>query len=163
MTQLNLETCPGFEVIPVGPTGGTRLKCPECSKIYHTTVQNGKLNKQLKITCTECGGYWNAVLCTRSWFRKCVSLPGSWKSTLGVECGMIVENLSKTGIRFLSSRDVELHEEQNIKVSFVLNNGQLVWINEWVRVVRIEDRVVAVEFINPSEHAQKVIGFYLMN
>lgn len=163
MNNLNLETCPGFEIIPVGPTGGTRLECPECSKIYHMTINNGKLNKQLKITCIKCGGHWNAVLCTRSWFRKCVSLPGSWKNTLGAECGMIVENLSKTGIRFLSSRDVDLHEDQKIKLSFVLNNGQLVWINEWARVVRVEDRVVAVEFIGPSEHSQKVIGFYLMN
>lgn len=162
MTQLNLETCPGFEIISVGPTGGTRIKCPECSKVHHMVINNGKLNKQLRITC-PCGGQWKAVLCTRSWFRKCVSLPGSWKNTRGVECGMIVENLSKTGIRFLSSRDVELQEEQNIKITFVLNNGGLVWINEWARVVRIEDRVVAVEFINPSEHSQKVIGFYLMN
>ena len=162
MTQINLETCPGFEIVSVGPTGGTRIECPECSKIYHITLNNGKLNKQLKITC-KCGGNWNIVFCTRSWFRKCVSLPGSWKSTLGNECGMIVENLSKTGIRFLSSRDVDLHEDQNIKVSFVLNNGSLVWINEWARVVRIENRMIAVTFTNPSEHSQKVIEFYLMN
>jgi hypothetical protein len=58
---------------------------------------------------------------------------------------------------------VDLHEHQNIKVSFVLNNGSLVWINEWARVVRIKNRVIAVTFTNPSEHGQKVIEFYLMN
>jgi ssDNA-binding Zn-finger/Zn-ribbon topoisomerase 1 len=162
VSTLNLETCPGYEVVPVGPSGGTKVQCPECSKLYHMTLKNGKLNKQLKVTC-KCGGQWNVVFCTRQWYRKYVSLPGSWKNTRGEECGMIVENLSMTGIKFLSSKKADLHLEQPIEVSFVLNNGSLVWINEWVRVVRIEGKSIAAKFINLDVHSQKVIGFYLMN
>lgn len=162
MNGLNLETYQEYEVIPVGPSGGTKIECPKCSRIYHMRLTNGKLNKQLRASCT-CGEKWNVIFCTRSWYRKKVSLPGSWIDGFGKEHGMIVEDLSRTGISFLSSSNVNLNKGDRIKVSFALNNGNLIWIHEWMLVKRTEDRKVAAEFIILSIHNQKIIGFYLMN
>jgi hypothetical protein len=145
----------------VGPSGGTRIKCPRCETARHIKVSDKFLHKVVRINCF-CQHRFPVIFEKRSSYRKEVVLLGIYWNSSNEKHYMTVTSLSNTGIGFETARKSQFKVGDVIRVRFMLDDSRRSWIDEEVAIKRVEGRKVGAEFSRLGEYEKKAIGFYLM-
>lgn len=101
----------------------------------------------------------------RKFYRKKVNLPGIFIDPRGKKAGILIIDVSRTGLKFKLEFPWPVRCEDVISVEFCLDNAAKTLIKKKARVKKIEDLMVSAEFfsMNTFSESDKAIGFYLMN
>lgn len=157
---------------PVFPRddGLVLLTCPRCGMQESVAVgQFEKLGNSTKVSC-PCRKQFVAVLEKRRYFRKSVRLDGYF--SIGDDLGpiaadgniwgpMVVEDLSKAGLRF-SSKNANLARPGDLMmVRFNLDNTNQALIHKPVRVISVKGHEVGCKF-EGADNYDITLGFYFM-
>jgi len=140
------------------------ISCAMCNRAK--SVDTSKINnihKPVLVRCA-CGHSFSVVFEKRGKYRKTVSFPGSYsKEEISFHQRlMIVRNLSKTGIGFITTFEENISEGDILNVEFTLDNEQKTVVRAKVIVRYVSERYIGAEFssLNPSQQAD--LGFYLL-
>jgi len=132
-----------------------KFKCGYCAqKQKKTELSENKVNPIHIITLER-----------RKFYRKKVNLPGTFIDPQGKKAGMLIIDLSRTGLKFKLEFPWPVKHEDVVSVEFRLDNAAKTLIKKKAQVKKIQDLLVSVEFLsmNTFSEADKTIGFYLMN
>ena len=157
---------------PVFPRddGLVLLTCPRCGMQESVSVgQFDKLGNSILVSC-PCRKQFIAVLEKRRYFRKSVRLDGYF--SIGGDLGsigadgniwgpMVVEDLSKAGLRFSSESANLARVGDKLMVRFNLDNTNQALIHKPVRVVSVNANEVGCKFEGADSY-DITLGFYLM-
>ncbi len=137
--------------------------CPNCTKARIVDVSKFlgvKANAKLKAKC-PCGHSYSVMLERRKFYRKETKLPGIFKTSKSdQEIPMTVANLSRSGLRFLTSETQGLEVGDQITVEFHLDDKNNSKIKKKAIVKTVADGAVGSEFSFVDEQ-DKMLGFYL--
>ena len=146
------------------------LTCPHCGlQESVTTARFEMLGNAVTVRCA-CRKQFAAVLEKRRSQRKAVQLEGYF--TTAGEFGpgdakgnvwgpMVVKNLSKTGLRFYSSRVSLIDPGDLLMVRFNLDNSNKALIHKKAQVISIQKNEVGCRFEGADEY-DITLGFYFM-
>jgi hypothetical protein len=139
------------------------LVCPNCGLSKNINVAKFKARgDSLKIRC-KCQSTFSVSFEFRRAHRKETNLRGYYSRLPACKesHGMLVKNVSLTGIGFVTSARHNLMKDTKVRVTFTLDDAKQSKIEKDVVVRVIEDRYVGCEF---TERAifDKTLGFYLM-
>ena len=157
---------------PVFPRddGLVLLTCPGCGMQESVSVgQFDKLGNAIRVIC-PCGKQFAAVLEKRRFFRKSVRLEGYF--SLGGDLGpiaangsiwgpMVVQDLSKAGLRFSSKNANLVHPDDLLMVRFNLDNTNQALIHKTARVISVTRHGVGCRFEGADSY-DITLGFYFM-
>ena len=146
-----------IQEVLISPLGWAAIICPECWAVSHTKPGKELQHIVLERTC-RCGAKYQVIFDTRSEHRKECSLPG----ILSIENNKItveIINISEIGAYFEGDElnlDVGSIYHLKIKISEQ-------WIDVLVRIVRVNQKIAGVEFVNLGYNEQKMIESYLLS
>jgi len=151
----------------VNDEGMAIFTCPNCETANPADVQKFKhirSSVRLKVRCV-CGHTYKAILERRRFYRKLVSLAGTFslESRPGKE-GMEVVDVSMTGLKFKPKSRISLKSDDRIAMEFRLDDAHATPIQRKGVIRSVAGNVVGVEFtdMNSANAYDKALGFYLM-
>lgn len=148
------------------------LVCHECGYVHRIDAspykESGK-STRLSITCKNCGLTLEASISFRKHYRKETNLPGTCttrfahpnKTITGEFSGIVVKNVSLSGIGFIVKSPLRAREGDILNVKFKLDDPKQTVINKQVVVRRISDDLFAGEFTPPMDPTGSPLAFYL--
>ncbi len=139
------------------------LVCPNCGLSKNISVAKFKARRDsLKIRC-KCQSTFSVSFEFRRAHRKKTNLKGYYSRLPACKesHGMLVKNISQTGIGFATFAPHNLMKSSEVRVTFTLDDAKQSKIEKDVVVRVIEDKYVGCEFTDPSKF-DKALGFYLM-
>ena len=143
--------------------GTTVLKCPFCRDARIVSVQKIKDKKKVvKIKCS-CQESYSVSLELRKLYRKSTSLSGRYVnlSLNNENCRMIVKDVSMGGIGFEAVGKTHIKKEDEIEVTFTLDDTHSSVIKKQVVVKMVRDKFAGCEYVQPRAY-DKTLGFYLL-
>jgi len=143
--------------------GTTILKCPFCRHARTVSVEKIKEKKKvIKVKCS-CQESYTVSLELRKMYRKNASLKGSYVNlSQNNETGiMIVQDVSMGGIGFQAVGGNRIKKEDELDVTFTLDDTHSSVIKKQVVVRIVRDKFVGCEFMHAYEY-DKALGFYLL-
>lgn len=149
------------------------LLCQECGNFLMVDASPYKvMPSELDVTCDKCGHTFTLSLNFRNFYRKETNLSGicaivdtPWPGdTIDFEncTGIIVENLSRTGIGFKLKSPLSLFAGDILLVKFTLDNTKRSSVTKTVIVRRITDDYIGAEFFPYIDERDKDLAFYIM-
>lgn len=101
----------------------------------------------------------------RKFFRKKVNLSGVMIDHRGKKETILINDLSRTGLKFSLKSPWPLNIDEIITIQFNLDNGPKTLIKKETIVKKIDRLTISVEFtsVRSFSETDKAIGFYLMN
>jgi len=153
------------------PTDGmVELTCPHCGAREPVSIGKFRpLGIAIRVSCT-CSKQFNVMLDKRRSYRKSVELEGyfSLSGDVGPDAGghsiwgpMIVQDLSKTGLKFTSSRAKLLEPGNLLLLRFNLDNENKALIHKKARVISMKGNDVRCQFEGADSY-DITLGFYFM-
>jgi len=146
------------------------LVCEQCrrSKVLEATVVKD-LPQPLKVRC-PCGASFGVSIIIRQFYRKQTRLPGTYvkqdpQTHKILEQGrMIVEDISRRGLGFRTLYRHTILVNDELSITFTLDDKQQTNIRKSVRVRRIDDFFIGAEFMDHDAYTDtnRMLGFYLM-
>ena len=143
--------------------GTTVLKCPFCRHARTVSVEKIKDKKKvIKVKCS-CQKSYSVSLELRKMYRKDTNLKGSYvnlsqKNESGI---MIVKDVSMGGIGFQAVGGNHIKNEDELEVTFTLDDTHSSVIKKHVVVRIVRDQFVGCEYLHAQEY-DKALGFYLL-
>jgi len=136
--------------------------CPCCEMVKSINVEKFKGRKEpLTVRCKKCGENFSILLDFRVSYRKKVHLDGYYtKVGFNRWNRIVVKDISRTGIRITTLRD--LKEGDEVKIKFTLDNTKHSEIERNAVVKWAKDRYAGLEFTDTSQYESE-LGFYLMS
>jgi hypothetical protein len=146
------------------------LTCPRCG--FQESISVGRfdaLGNAISVTC-PCQKPFAAVLEQRRAFRKSVKLTGFFSLKSDVEPTitegsiwgpMVVNDLSKSGLRFSSDRSDLVHCDDLLMVRFNLDNSNQALIHKPARVIATAGKQVGCRFEGDDSY-DITLGFYFI-
>ncbi len=129
------------------------LICPSCGELKTVRVSKHVTHSKLvKVTCT-CKNIYTIQLEYRNSRRKNTNLIGTYQKNdqSGEDGRIIVENLSHTGIGFITSRNHSIKKDDIITVEFTLDDEATTRVTEDVTVIKVDDRYIGGSFSKPDK------------
>jgi hypothetical protein len=145
-----------IQEVLISPLGWAVTICPECGLKSHSKPGKELRHKVLGITCS-CGAKYQVIFDTRAECRKKCSLPGILvaEENIAVE----INNISEIGAYFEGDElNIDVDGFYHLKIK--INEH---WINVSVRVVRENQKIAGVEFVNLGYNEKKIIESYLLS
>jgi len=146
------------------------LTCPRCGRQDSVSqARFDRLGKAVSIHC-PCRKEFVAVLEKRRALRKSVKLDGFFTlkgdlgpadATASIWGPILVEDLSKTGLRFSSARAGLVHPGDLIMVRFNLDNANQALIHKPARVISSDGNAVGCRF-EGADNYDITLGFYFI-
>lgn len=104
------------------------------------------------------------VLERRQFYRKTVNLPGILIDPRGKKEMIVINDLSRTGLKFSLQSPWPLTIGDQVTIQFNLDNGPRTLIKKEAVVKKVNRLAISVEFsfIRSFSETDKAIGFYLM-
>jgi transcription elongation factor Elf1 len=143
--------------------GTTVLKCPHCRHARTVSVQKIKDKKKvIKVKCS-CQKSYSVSLELRKMYRKNTNLKGRYVNlSLDNETGsMVVKDVSMGGIGFDAIGKNRIEVENELEVTFTLDDTHSSVIKKEVVVRIVRGNFVGCEFLHAHEY-DKALGFYLL-
>jgi hypothetical protein len=137
--------------------------CPQCRKSKQVNAADFKMNHEIKLTCS-CRHSYFIKFEQRQYYRKKLSLKGRFEIITherDVNDKMIVTNLSVAGLRFKTKNVNELHKNDSVKVSFLLNNSMQSQLQIRGVIKYVNGPYVGVEFQELDDESDQLIRQYL--
>jgi hypothetical protein len=137
--------------------------CPQCTKSKTVDVSKilfsaNKIN--LKIKC-PCGNIFPVRIERRKFYRKETNLRGVFLfENNSQEFPMIVNNISRSGIQFTSSKTENLKLDDQVLIQFRLDDKSRSLIKKKGIIRRIEGMTIGIQFLDIDDY-DKILGFYL--
>jgi hypothetical protein len=146
-----------IEEVLIGPLGWAIIICPECGE--KSSVKPGKelQNKILDRTCT-CGLKYQLIFDMRSASQKKCSFPGILLSETDVP--VTLQDISEKGASFeCNAKGINVGSFYNLKIKVKKD-----WVEILIRIkiVRIDRKLVGVEFVKLSADQKKTIESYIL-
>ena len=143
-----------IQEVLINPLGWAVIICPQCGLKSH--VKPGKELQHIVMgrTCT-CEAKYKVIFDIRSEHRKKCSLPGILLAENNIT--VVINNISKVGAYFEG-------DELNLNVGSIYHLKIEIsehWIEVLVRIVRTNQKMAGVEFINIGHNEMKMIESYL--
>jgi len=149
------------KMIYVNANNTATIVCDSCGKWKTVNVASYvNLNKPVKIRCS-CKAVFSVSFEKRKFYRKQVDLYGTYSMQDKVDVPIFIKDISFGGFGFKINRGT-VENGDTLSVEFVLDDKARSKISEDVIVRNVKDRFIGVEFVSPSEHTKKVLGFYLL-
>lgn len=155
--------------------GMVTVVCRNCGHIRHLDASSYKSpgkSSRINITCYNCGNDFPVSINFRKHYRKETNLSGTCTtrnfSELGQDAGagefsgIIVKNISRSGMGFIVKSPIRAAEGDILNVRFALDDTKRSVISKKVIVRRIIDNYIASEFTSRIDHSDKDLSFYLM-
>jgi hypothetical protein len=140
------------------------ITCPFCQKVRKLSVEKYKKTgkRNIKIRC-NCETIFHTNLEFRRYPRKSIRLIGDCVniSKNRVHKNIIINNISYGGIGFNFFNGYDIARNDQLKVSFNLNNAAQTHIDTQVTVQTANDKYVGCEF-NSNDQFKQDLGFYLI-
>ncbi|MGD8529970.1 MAG: PilZ domain-containing protein [Syntrophobacterales bacterium] len=151
------------ELIRLGPDNKAALKCLQCGTTR--TVNAAKLDNprgSLKARC-KCGAAFHVIFEVRKAYRKETRLHGNYlkDSAGGEQGGIIVRNISRSGIGFTTLTRHNLKQGDKVKLKFTLDDKRRSEIEKTGVVKVVNDKSIGCQFTD-SDYQDETLGFYLM-
>ena len=148
--------------------GTTVLKCPYCNHARSVSVAILKEKKKvIRVKCS-CQKSYSVNLELRKQFRKNANLRGSYinqsqQDDRGVllQGKIVVRDLSMGGLGFETMGKCTIQPEDELEVTFTLDDQHSSVIKKWVEVRIVRGKYVGCEFTHANEY-DKALGFYLL-
>jgi len=146
------------------------LVCEKCGKTRTINLSEFKnIGKLLKVKC-GCEHVFFVRIEIRKFYRKSTNLPGEYVRvnrdfSKGLEKGsIIVEDISRTGLRFRTNKKHNICVNDLIRVSFTLDDNKNSEVLKSAIVRRIKGNFVGVEFLDFDgfNEMNRTLGCYLM-
>lgn len=135
--------------------------CHSCGRWNKANVARYlDLKKPVKIKC-NCQAVFFVTFEKRQFYRKEINLYGVCSMHGMDDEEILVKDISRCGLGFVIARGT-LEKGDTLTVEFELDDNARSTISEDVIVRSVQDRLIGAEFVNLSEHAKKVLGFYLL-
>jgi hypothetical protein len=136
--------------------------CPYCEMVKSVNVGKFKGRKDpLTVRCKKCGGNFPILLDFRASYRKEMNLDGYYtKFGTNQWNKMVVQDISRTGIRITTLHD--LKEGDEVKIKFTLDNTKHSEIERNAVVRGTTDRYAGLEFTDTPLYESE-LGFYLLS
>ena len=147
----------------VRPDNTATIICPSCSAVKKISVEPFKHKKHLLQLRCKCGERFAVQLDFRKFYRKSISLPGTFRvvKPAGGGGGVIhIRNLSLGGIGFTVSGVHHIERGQTLQLDFTLNDKHQSKIRKQAVVQTINQNYIGCRFID-SQVTDKALGFYL--
>ena len=152
--------------------GNVTLLCHECGHIHRIDTAPYKApgkSSRLSITCDKCGTALEASISFRKHYRKETTLRGTCttrfaqpnRTISGEFSGIVVTNVSLSGIGFIVKSPIHAKEGDILDVKFKLDDPKQTVISKQVVVRRIIDNIFAAEFTPPMDPTGSPLAFYL--
>jgi hypothetical protein len=142
------------------------ITCEACGKTYTRKVPlHIRGNTLVKARC-QCGNDLEVAFEFRQAYRKSTNLPGKLQKpgNKASQQAAEVKNLSQSGIRFATCQWHNIHQNDILKVNFILDNSQSSQVNKQVIVKYVNQQGIGAEFCPEDQLSyQKEIGFYLIS
>jgi hypothetical protein len=147
------------------------LTCPGCGAQESVSSREfDRLGNTIRVEC-PCSRIFYTVLEKRRYYRKPVSLDGYF--SLGGELGpigasgniwgpMVVKDISKAGLRFISEKANLIHTGDLLMVRFNLDNSNRALIHKAVRVIHISQKHGVGCRFEGADSYDITLGFYFM-
>ena len=151
------------QTVYVNQDDSATLLCPNCGLSKTANVAKFKARKDpLKIRC-KCGSTFYVAFEFRRAHRKETNLRGYYSRLPACteSHGMLVENVSLTGIGFAVSAPHNLIKGAEVRVKFRLDDANRSEIEKDVVVRVVKDKYLGCEFLERALF-DKALGFYLM-
>ena len=146
------------------------LVCEQChrSKVLNAAVVKD-LPQPLKVRC-PCGATFGVNIIIRQFYRKKTRLLGTYvkhdpqTNTILEQGRMTVEDISRMGLGFRTMCGHTILVNDVLSITFTLDDKQKTDIRKSVRVRRLDDRFIGVEFVDHDTYTDtnRILGFYLM-
>ncbi len=143
-----------IQEILISPLGWAVIICPECGVMSYTKPGKELQHIVLERTCI-CGAKHQVIFDTRFEHRKKCSLPGILLTDDNIT--VVINDISEIGACFEGDElnlDVSSFYHLKIKISEQ-------WIEVLVRIVRVNQNIAGVEFVNLGYNERKMIESYL--
>jgi len=140
------------------------VNCSHCGKAQKISIRDSESHIAKEIACS-CSSVTDFHLEQRQHFRKDVEFIGTFKKVYPDTSAMgkvIIEDISRTGMRFKTVTRNYLKKDDIIHIRFALKDSHDSLIAEDGVVRFVKGPYVGLEFQHLSEHSKKLIGFYLM-
>jgi len=142
------------------------ISCPHCGCQKTVPVGSCKGSKcRFKIKC-KCKGVFAVDLEFRKKVRKKTNLLGQFTnhSQRNILGNLFVKDVSMSGLQFVTMDIEKLKIDDEITVSFILDNADRTTIEKEVIVRNINKNIFGCEFEKSSEYAPDgSLGFYIMS
>lgn len=152
--------------------GNVTLVCHGCGHSHRIDAAPyrapGK-STRLSITCDKCGHALEASISFRKHYRKDTNLRGTCttrfaqphRTISGEFSGIVVKNVSLSGIGFIVKSPIHAKEGDILDVKFKLDDPKRTVISKQVVIRRIIDNLFAAEFTPPMDPTGSPLAFYL--
>jgi len=148
--------------------GTTVLKCPFCSHARTVSVAVLKDKKKvIRVKCS-CQKSYSVSLELRKMYRKSTRLKGNYinhsqqnDSGMPIKGKIVVKDVSMGGIGFETVGNCTIEKDDELEVTFTLDDIHSSVIKKWVEVKVVRDKYVGCEFTHANEY-DKALGFYLL-
>ncbi len=146
------------------------LVCEQCHRSRALQAADVKdLPQPLKVRC-PCGATFGVNIIVRQFYRRKTRLSGTYvkhdpqRNTILEQGRMIVEDISRTGLRLRTMCRHTILVNDVLSVTFTLDDKQKTAIQKSVRVRRIDDCFIGAEFVDHDAYTDtnRILGFYLM-
>jgi hypothetical protein len=137
------------------------IVCHSCGKWKRANVARYLgLNKPVKIKCS-CEAVFSVTFEKRKFYRKKVNLYGTCSMHGMGEEEIFIRDISRGGLGFVINKGT-VEKGDTLSVEFVLDDKARSRISENVIVKSVKEGFIGAEFVSPSDHTNKVLGFYLL-
>lgn len=135
--------------------------CPKCEATKRIDTNDKDYEfKPFKATC-KCGASIRGQFEFRQYYRKKVRLSGFYqKLESGIRGDIVVENISLMGIGFSCLRKHNFKKEDQLDITFTLDNPQKSKVSFRVEVLTIKNKFIGARRCD-SQLLQPALGFYL--
>lgn len=156
------KVIPQLQKVYIDEKNEGTITCPNCQKSKRANFTRHKhLREVIKVKC-GCGCAFGLIIDQRKYYRKKTKISGSYAIPGTNEAGgIIVEDLSFTGVGFQSRHTHKLQPGDLIEVRFILDNHLKTEMCRNAIVRRVKDKYVGAEFCDDKAY-DKELGFYLM-
>jgi PilZ domain len=148
--------------------GTTVLKCPYCNYSRAVSVTALREKKRVITVRCACQKSYSVYLELRKMFRKSSSLRGNYinhsqQDDRGVliQGKIVVRDISMGGIGFETIGKCSIQKEDELEVTFTLDDKYSTVIKKRVEVKIVRGKYVGCEFTHANEY-DKDLGFYLL-
>ena len=157
-----------LQVAYVRDDGTTVLKCPFCSHARTVSLTSLRDKKRvIRVKCS-CQKSYSVNLELRKIYRKSTSLRGKYINhsqqddrNIRISGKIIVKDVSMGGIGFETVGKCTIEKDDELEVTFTLDDKHSSVIKKWVEVKIVRNRYVGCEFSSSNEY-DKALGFYLL-
>ena len=145
-----------IQEVLISPLGWAVIICPECGARSHTKPGKELQHIVLERTCI-CGARYQVIFGTRSEYRKKCSLPGILLADNNIT--VEINNISELGADFEGDElNLDVGSSYHLKIKISEQ-----WIEVLVRIVRADQEIAGVAFVNLGYNEKKMIESYLLS